>query len=281
MKSTIVNKSAFYSFLHNLIILAVVSVCASLLYWGCRGFSLSWWNAVSDYLHYQPIKGFGILMPKDYTVHGIDVSRYQRRIDWTQVREMEDEGIRLRFAFIKATEGKALVDPYFSYNWEQSGQNGFLRGAYHYLSPLRSANTQAALYLMTVNFTASDLPPVLDVEEHGNQSSDELRKKVTEWLQIVEKQTGKRPILYSNANFYKNYLAGYFDEYPFWIAHYNQPKPQDVGREWHFWQHSDKGNVKGINGPVDFNVFNGTLNELKTMGMQNLAAHRFERRYVW
>ncbi|XPE68506.1 hypothetical protein ACNKHP_22080 [Shigella boydii] len=30
------------------------------------------------------------------------------------------------------------------------------------------------------------------------------------------------------------------------------------GMAWRFWQHSDGGNIDGINGPVDFNVFNGT-----------------------
>ena len=32
---------------------------------------------------------------------------------------------------------------------------------------------------------------------------------------------------------------------------------------WRFWQHSDRGQVDGINGPVDFNVFNGTVEELQ------------------
>ncbi|MDH6942674.1 glycoside hydrolase family 25 protein, partial [Escherichia coli] len=32
---------------------------------------------------------------------------------------------------------------------------------------------------------------------------------------------------------------------------------------WRFWQHSDRGQVDGINGPVDFNVFHGTVEELQ------------------
>ncbi len=54
-----------------------------------------------------------------YTIHGIDVSRWQERIDWQRVAKMRDNGIRLQFAFIKATEGEKLEDPYFSRNWQE------------------------------------------------------------------------------------------------------------------------------------------------------------------
>lgn len=90
---------------------------------------------IKDYIHfygYRPVKSFAIRIPASYTIHGIDVSRWQERIDWQRVAKMRDNGIRLQFAFIKATEGEKLVDPYFSRNWQLSRENGLLRGAYHY-----------------------------------------------------------------------------------------------------------------------------------------------------
>ncbi len=92
---------------------------------------------IKDYIHfygYRPVKSFAIRIPASYTIHGIDVSRWQERIDWQRVAKMRDNGIRLQFAFIKATEGEKLVDPYFSRNWQLSRENGLLRGAYHYFS---------------------------------------------------------------------------------------------------------------------------------------------------
>ncbi|WP_284318785.1 GH25 family lysozyme, partial [Escherichia coli] len=62
---------------------------------------------------FRPVKSFAIRIPASYTSHGIDVSRWQERIDWQRVAKMRDNGIRLQFAFIKATEGEKLVDPYF------------------------------------------------------------------------------------------------------------------------------------------------------------------------
>ncbi|MGQ7180133.1 GH25 family lysozyme, partial [Escherichia coli] len=69
------------------------------------------------------------------------------------------------------------------------------------------------------------------------------------------------PIIYSGAVFYHTNLAGYFNEYPWWVAHYYQRRPDNDGMAWRFWQHSDRGQVDGINGPVDFNVFHGTVEE--------------------
>lgn len=112
-------------------------------------------------------------------------------------------------------------------------------------------------------FLTRRFPAVLDVEERGKLSAKELRKRVSQWLKMVEKRTGKKPIIYSGAVFYHTNLAGYFNEYPWWVAHYYQRRPDNDGMAWRFWQHSDRGQVDGINGPVDFNVFNGTVEELQ------------------
>ncbi|HBB2806605.1 TPA: glycosyhydrolase, partial [Escherichia coli] len=116
---------------------------------------------ITDYIHfygYRPVKSFAIRIPASYTIHGIDVSRWQERIDWQRVAKMRDNGIRLQFAFIKATEGEKLVDPYFSRNWQLSRENGLLRGAYHYFSPSVSASVQARLFLQTVDFSQGGFP---------------------------------------------------------------------------------------------------------------------------
>ncbi|HYH55040.1 MAG TPA: GH25 family lysozyme, partial [Anseongella sp.] len=102
-----------------------------------RNFSglASWTSDLLDDYHYKHIESFGIRMPTRYKVHGIDVSRYQGRIDWEKVAGMESEDIRISFAYIKATEGMLLVDQYFKRNWKESREQGILRGAYHYFKP--------------------------------------------------------------------------------------------------------------------------------------------------
>lgn len=200
---------------------------------------------------------FGIRIPYGYTIHGIDVSRHQSRINWQMVAEMESMGNKIRFCFIKATQGNYKTDPYFERNWVQSGEAGLIRGAYHYFDPRIKGEVQADYFLKNYQIEEGDLPPVLDVEETGNMSSVIIRREVKKWLDRVEKNIGIKPLIYTHTKFYRSILGEDFDEYPFWVAHYHQGDEPRIFRDWHFWQHSESGYVNGIRGKVDFNVFSG------------------------
>ena len=75
---------------------------------------------------------FGIEIPPNYQIHGIDVSRYQQIINWEDVKEMQVKNIKIGFAFIKATEGTDRVDPQFRRNWLNAEKENIPKGAYHY-----------------------------------------------------------------------------------------------------------------------------------------------------
>lgn len=202
-------------------------------------------------------KEFGIPIPVGYSIHGIDVSKYQQVINWDAVKKMDVGGVKICFAFIKASEGETDEDCNFKRNWKKTKEQNIARGAYHYFYPTKDPAIQAYNYLDLVKLQKGDLPPVLDVEEHNGVTVDVLRKRIKNWLDKVEFSTGVKPIIYSNVDFYEKYLAGYFDEYPFWAAHYLQPGKPRISRSWHFWQHNESGRVNGILSRVDFNVFNG------------------------
>ena len=59
-----------------------------------------------------------------------------------------------------------------------------------------------------------------------------------------------------------------FDDYPLWVAHYLRPSEPRINRDWHFWQHSERGRVNGISGKVDFNVFNGDSTDFAKLLMK-------------
>ena len=65
---------------------------------------------------------FGIVIPGEYAIHGIDVSKYQQVIAWEEVQKMQVQQIKLGFTFIKATEGIGNTDENFSRNWKKSKQ---------------------------------------------------------------------------------------------------------------------------------------------------------------
>jgi len=222
-----------------------------------------WWtNKEGKFVHYEE---FGIEVPVNYEIHGIDVSKYQRQINWEAVRKMEVGNIRLGFAFIKATEGLGNVDSQFRRNWKKAKEVGMPRGAYHFFLATKSGRRQAENFIRTVKLEPGDLPPVLDVEQTYGVPTTKIQKEVQEWLDVVEEYYGVKPILYTNVVFYERYLGEKFDRYPLWIAHYLQKERPRIGRDWHFWQYSETGNVNGVHGKVDFNVFRGDSSDFRRL----------------
>ena len=214
-----------------------------------------WW--MERRAHFIRYDAFGIDIPVNYSIHGIDVSKYQDIIDWESVQQMNVDDVRIRFAFMKATEGLRNEDVYFKRNWKRAKDAGVARGAYHFFLATKSGRQQAESFIKRVQLEPGDLPPVLDVEQTYGVSSVKLRQRVKEWLDVVEEYYGVRPIIYTNVDFYKQVLKDEFDQYPLWVAHYLQRHRPRIHREWLFWQHSETGRVNGISQPVDFNVFNG------------------------
>ncbi len=200
---------------------------------------------------------FGIDIPTAYSIHGIDVSHYQKEIDWKEVKQMQVKKIAVGFSFIKATEGTADVDGAFYKNWKNIKKAGIVRGAYHFFNPYRSGKLQAENFIRNVKLKTGDLPPVLDVEGAGVLSKEALQQQVADWLQKTEQHYHTKPIIYTGAVFYTTYFAGRFDDYPLWVAHYLVKDKPRVQRKWLFWQHNELGHVNGIDAYVDFNVFNG------------------------
>jgi lysozyme len=201
-----------------------------------------WW--IERRAHFIRYEAFGIEVPTRYTIHGIDVSRYQETIDWQSVQGMNVEGVKLGFSFIKATEGLESEDRFFKRNWKRTKDAGIARGAYHFFIATKSGKAQAEHFIKTVELQPGDLPPVLDVERTFGVPYKKVRERVREWLLTVENYYGVRPIIYANVDFYDQVLKDEFDDYPLWVAHYLQKEKPRIYRPWHFWQYSEQGHVK-------------------------------------
>ncbi|GJM31475.1 MAG: hypothetical protein DHS20C18_04760 [Saprospiraceae bacterium] len=205
---------------------------------------------------------------ESFEMHGIDVSHYQSRINWDTVAAQE-----IHFAFVKASEGYYYTDSLYCDNWEHMQRVGIKRGAYHFYRPSISAEIQASNFTNMVDLEFGDLPPVLDVEVLDGVSKIKLITGIREWLYAVEIKYSIKPILYTNLKFYNRYLAGHFIDYPIWIARYNTREPRlACGRDWQFWQYGNRGRLKGIEGHVDFNVFNGNGAQLEDLCLAPKAA---------
>lgn len=207
-------------------------------------------------LDWQFVRAFGIRLPMRYGIHGIDVSRHNDRINWARVRQMEADGVRLQFVFIKATEGATLADKHFEKNWREAKKSALRRGAYHFYHPTRDPLKQANNFIRTVELSEGDFVPVVDFEVINGQSDETIINGLRLWLETVEEHYHVRPMIYTNGNLYKRYIKDNLSDYPLWIADYSAKhlRTYDADRLY-LWQHNQSGFVQGIRGQVDFNVF--------------------------
>jgi lysozyme len=204
---------------------------------------------------WRPIKALGIAVPLAYETHGIDVSHHNGRINWKTVSTVKHENFSIDFAYIKASEGASFTDATYAYNWNQAKAVGINRGAYHYFIPWIDAQKQADNFTKIVKLQPGDLPPVLDIEEPCLLPDRIVVKAIANWLYVVEKKYGVKPIIYTNPLHYNLYIKGKFDKYPLWIANYTAKTVDKYPKtKLQFWQYSKEGKIPGIKGLVDFNV---------------------------
>ncbi len=196
---------------------------------------------------------------------GVDISSWQHpggtEIGWGTVR-----AAGIGFAIIKATEGSSYTNPYFAGDRDHARQAGLVVGMYHYarpMLPIATAVDQADRFLAVTGLTrsAGQLAPVLDLEAQGGLSAAQLAGWAHAFLEEIETRTGRAPILYTYRSFWTDIMQNTtsFSRYPLWFARYNggsSPGALPGGwQQWSMWQYTSTGNVPGIAGDIDLNVF--------------------------
>lgn len=191
-----------------------------------------------------------VKLPAGFNSYGIDVSHHQQKIDWDTVFESSDSLIS--FVYCKATEGVNHIDSQWERNRRILVEKNIANGAYHFFLPKKSAKQQAIHFLSQYEIKKNDLPPVLDAELEGN-SNQQLISQMRIWLNYVETNTGRRPIIYTSYNLYSDLLKDAFSGHKFWVANYNTIESRFQDDEIIHWQYSDNGKVNGIKNRVDLN----------------------------
>jgi lysozyme len=193
-------------------------------------------------------------------IKGIDLSHHNGEVNWGK--------LSTGFVYLKATEGEGFTDHKFADNWAGAQSRTIPVGAYHFFDPAQDAGIQAEHFCKVLDSVKGKrLPPVLDIEKTGGVAQALILTKVRKWLDIVEKHTGQKPMIYTGSAFAKQIRLGKaFKDHPLWIAHYRVEKPPISGwTAWTIWQYNDQGKVAGVPGHVDMNWYNGTLAELRKL----------------
>lgn len=189
---------------------------------------------------------------------GVDVSAWQKKIDWPKVADAGVEFAMIRLGWRGNTKGGIQADDRAVENYNGATQAGLPVGGYFFSQAVsvNEAMEEAEFVLEMIRPWQMDMPIVFDWERSANRTADVDAQTVTDcaiaFCDRLE-EAGYETMVYFNVRqFYNEMYPEELEDYGFWLAMYDAPMtfPYKVD----MWQYTAKGSVPGIGTNVDLNI---------------------------
>lgn len=185
---------------------------------------------------------------------GIDVSKWNGKIDWKKVKESGIDFAMIRTGY--GSKSPNQIDEKFKYNIEGAKENGIDVGVYHYSYANSSTNAkeEAEFCLEIIKDYKLEYPVCYDIEDksiaiYNRQTKTDMCISFCDTIEMA----GYYAMVYCNLDWIKNHL---FEDkilirYDLWLAQWGAKNPSVACG---IWQTSETGEVNGINGNVDTDI---------------------------
>ena len=179
---------------------------------------------------------------------GIDVSHHQGTVDWKMVAKDR----RIGFVYIKATEGATYTDKKLFENANAAHKEGLSVGVYHFFRMTSSPEKQFKHFKKQTKNLHIDLIPMVDVETTDGYPKKEVQRKLKVFLDLLEKEYGKKPMIYGTMRSYNSICAPVFNKYHLYIGRYGKSEPVITGTgTYTIWQYTETAKIKGCDKTID------------------------------
>ena len=209
------------------------------------------------------IRGYAPEKGKDISLFGIDVSSYQKNIDWQKVKDQGVDYAIIRLGYRGYGTGEVLLDNKFHQNMKGAAEVEIPTGVYFYSQAISEEEAVEEAEMVIKNLEGYDIsyPVVFDMEEVNDlpenvRTSDLTAKQRTDiTIAFCERirEAGYTPMIYGNISWMiMNLEIERLEDYDKWFAqYYKQPF---FPYEFSMWQYTARGTLDGIEGTVDFNM---------------------------
>lgn len=217
-----------------------------------------------DRLDFQ-YEGRYLKLQEGRSVTGIDVSHWQKDIDWEQVRDSGVEFAMIRLGYRGYEQGGLSLDTYAIANLEGAIAAGLDVGVYFFSQAVTPEEAEEEAYFVVEQLEPYKefvtMPVVFDWEHVSDSDArtasmrdpDILTDCTLAFLQTIE-VSGYRPMVYFNRTQSWKYLnLEEVKQYDFWLAAYTQR--MDFPYKIHMWQYTNAGQVPGVEGECDINIY--------------------------
>ena len=207
----------------------------------------------------------------DSTSNGIDVSKWQGKIDWNAVAATGIDFVMVRVGYRTEPTGVITEDLYARYNMQKAAEAGIKVGAYFFSTATtkEEALEEAAWTTNFISKYAITYPVAYNCEGYtasdsrmsGMSNADRTDNAVA-FLNYVQ-NAGYEPMFYAGKGELEN--STYWDSdrisanYKVWVAQYpSVAYPATESSSYTgahvMWQYTNQGSVSGISGGIDINV---------------------------
>ena len=197
-------------------------------------------------------------------LRGVDVSRFQESIDWASVKEEGIDFAMLRVGGRYWGSGGIYEDRFFEEYYTGADAAGMMIGCYFFSQAItvEEAQEEADFVLRHLENRRIDCPVVFDWETAGasDARTNGLSTRIVCECAIAFcegiKAAGYTPMIYMNTHDgYVKYDLAQLTDYQIWYAgQYNGAFPCFV-YDFQMWQYTSSGELNGINGHVDMDLW--------------------------
>ena len=198
----------------------------------------------------------------DVSILGIDVSTFQKEIDWKKVKATGVEYAMIRLGGRGYGEsGNIYKDSWADINYEKATAQGIKVGVYFFSQAItgEEAEEEAAFVLEQIKDWQLDMPVAFDWEcladDYRTMVADarlttDCAKAFCDKIEAADYDS----MVYFNPNQSRTqmYLAELTD-YGFWLAMYSDKMTYEYKVD--MWQYTNEGKVPGVKGNVDINLY--------------------------
>lgn len=188
---------------------------------------------------------------------GIDVSKWNKEIDFQKVKEAGIEFVIIRIGYRGSKTGVLVEDPYFYKNLKGAKEAGLLVGVYFFTQAINETEAieEASAVLSLLGDETLDYPIFIDTESSGGRADSldvATRTAVCDaFCKTIEKNGYHAGVYASRSWFYNKLNDDKLSAFVRWLAEYRE-KPLYTGK-YEIWQYTSNGSVPGIEGRVDLN----------------------------
>lgn len=192
-------------------------------------------------------------------VVGIDVSKFNGKINWTEVKNSGISFVIIRCGFRGSSVGALVEDVNFKANIKGATDAGLKVGVYFFTQAIDEVEAveEASMVLSLIRGYNISYPIFLDVESSGGRGDKidaATRTKVCQAFCKTINNSGYKAGVYANKTWFNSLIntpdiAGN----KIWLAQY-AASPSYSRTRYDLWQYTSKGKVNGISGNVDMNI---------------------------